>query len=220
MPRIATKPSGLADDQQRDDDADQAQRDDAQHQEQAAEALQLHHQERSASGAASPAPRRRPRPANWRSPRPCRRRRCGSRSAGLRCSFSISGASACDGGRRRDPGATSACTVRVGTRSRRQISGYSCSKSNVAIWLSGTVRPFGSGICRARSVDSEHALLVECPRDDVDEIDVVAHLRDGVPGHTVFIASASVLRAQAEQPGLVLVDADADLCAPAPSSRS
>ena len=66
--------------------------------------------------------------------------------AGARSATTLSG---------RTPGATSARTVSVGTRSRRQTSGYSCSYSKVANWLSATVRPLGSGTCRVRSVGSE-----------------------------------------------------------------
>ncbi len=45
------------------------------------------------------------------------------------------------------PGGTSPCTVSVGTRSRLQRSGVSCSKLREASWFKGTVRPDGSGIC-------------------------------------------------------------------------
>ena len=53
------------------------------------------------------------------------------------------------------PGTTSACTVTVGLRSRRQTMGYSWSYSTEAIWPSGTVLPLGSGTCRVRMVDSD-----------------------------------------------------------------
>ena len=73
----------------------------------------------------------------------------------LALSFSTAGASVRTAASGVAPEATSACTVNVGTRRRRQTSGYSCSNSKVATWLSGTVRPFGSGSCSARKVDSE-----------------------------------------------------------------
>ena len=43
------------------------------------------------------------------------------------------------------PGVTSARTVRVGVRSRRQTIGGSCACSKVAKAPSATVRPEGSG---------------------------------------------------------------------------
>jgi hypothetical protein len=70
-------------------------------------------------------------------------------------SFSTAGASDRTAASGVAPEATSACTVKVGTRWRRQINGNSCSKSKVATWLSGTVRPFGNGSCSARKVESE-----------------------------------------------------------------
>ena len=52
------------------------------------------------------------------------------------------------------------------------------SYSNVANWLSGTVRPFGSGMQLTKR-RKRKALLVGRAHDDIDEIDVVANLRDG-----------------------------------------
>ena len=43
------------------------------------------------------------------------------------------------------PGTTSACTVTVGLRSRRQTMGYSWPYSTEAIWLSGTVEESDKG---------------------------------------------------------------------------
>src|SRR5215470_3085432 len=57
----------------------------------------------------------------------------------------------------RRPGTTSACTVRVGTRSRRHTIGYSWLYSKLAIWRSGTTFPSRSGICSDR-IDSSDVL--------------------------------------------------------------
>ena len=53
------------------------------------------------------------------------------------------------------PATTSARTVRVGTRLRRQTSGNSCSSLKVANWLSGTMRPLGVATCSELSVSNE-----------------------------------------------------------------
>ena len=52
-------------------------------------------------------------------------------------------------------GVTSARTVSVGTRSRRQTSGNSCSSTNVANCCSGTMRPLGVGTCSELKVSNE-----------------------------------------------------------------
>ena len=54
------------------------------------------------------------------------------------------------------PGTTSARTVSVGTRSRRHISGSSCSSEKVANWRNGTMRPPGVATCSELS-DSNDA---------------------------------------------------------------
>ena len=63
----------------------------------------------------------------------------------LAFSAAICGASDCTTVAACVPGARSACTVTVGSRSLRQTMGYSWPYSTEAIWLSGTVFPFGSG---------------------------------------------------------------------------
>ena len=63
----------------------------------------------------------------------------------LASSAAIFGARSCTTVAACVPAARSACTVTVGRRSRRQTMGYSWPYSTDAIWLSGTVRPFGSG---------------------------------------------------------------------------
>ena len=50
---------------------------------------------------------------------------------------------------------TSARTVSVGTRSRRQTSGNSCSSTKVANCFSGTIRPLGVGTCSDASVSND-----------------------------------------------------------------
>ena len=62
------------------------------------------------------------------------------------------GASACTTMSGSTPRSTSARTVSVGTRSRRQTSGNSCSSAKVANCFSGTMRPLGVGICSEASV--------------------------------------------------------------------
>lgn len=61
---------------------------------------------------------------------------------------------AVDGSR---PGTTSACTVRVGIRSRRQTIGYSWVYSKLAIWRNGTTFPSRRGIYSER-IDSSDVL--------------------------------------------------------------
>ena len=112
------------------------------------------------------------------------------------------------------PGATSACTVSVGTRSRRQISGVFLLV--VEAWRtasSGTVRPLGSGDLQVAQRRERERAPRRRARDDVDEIDVVAHLRDRRAGDDGVELLGERLRAQAEQARLVLVDADAHACA-------
>ena len=53
------------------------------------------------------------------------------------------------------PGTTSACTVSVGIRSRRQTIGYSWVYSKLAIWRNGTTFPSRRGICSERIDSSE-----------------------------------------------------------------
>ena len=90
---------------------------------------------------------------------------------------SIFGASASTTSSGSTPRLTSARTVSVGTRLRRQTSGYSWSSTNVANWLSGTIRPLGVGTCSELQGLERDPLLVGGARDDVDQVDVVAHLR-------------------------------------------
>ena len=53
------------------------------------------------------------------------------------------------------PGVTSARTVSVGTRSRRQTSGNSCSSVKVANCRNGTMRPLGVATCSELSDSNE-----------------------------------------------------------------
>ena len=53
------------------------------------------------------------------------------------------------------PGVTSARTVSVGTRSRRQTSGSSCSSEKVANCRNGTMRPLGVATCSELSDSNE-----------------------------------------------------------------
>ena len=55
----------------------------------------------------------------------------------------------------RSPGSTSACTVKVGTRFRRQTIGYSWVYSKLAIWRNGTTLPSRNGICSERIHSSD-----------------------------------------------------------------
>ena len=106
---------------------------------------------------------------------------------------------------------TSARTVSVGTRSRRQTSGNSCSSANVANCRSGTMRPLGVGTCSELKRLERHPLVVGGARDHVDEIDVVAQLRDGRAGDGGVEHGRERARADAQPARLVLVDVDADL---------
>ena len=176
--------------QQRRHDADQPERSHAEDQQQALKALQFDHQDRqhdeqhdrhdrddrglrflallhgSADGDAVGTRQGLARP----------------RSLGASAVTTVSGSA---------PGLMLACTVRVGTRSRRQTTGYSCSYPNVANWLSGTVRPFGQRHLHCAQGRKRHPLLVRRPRHDVDQIDVVAHLCDRGTGYYCVEYAAS-----------------------------
>ena len=54
------------------------------------------------------------------------------------------------------------------------------------------------------------ALFVGCSGQDVDEVDAVPDLRNGFARHHAVHDRGNRLRAQAQQPRLILVDADAD----------
>ena len=112
------------------------------------------------------APWRRPRPANWRFPRPCRRRRCGSPWAGSARNFSIAGASASTAPQASASAATSASTVRVGTRWRRQISGIFL----LEIERRDLAQRHGAAVRQRQLQGAQRrqraALFVERPRDD------------------------------------------------------
>ena len=75
------------------------------------------------------------------------------------------------------PGSTSARTVSVGTRSRRQTSGNSCSSVKRANCCSGTIRPLGVGTWREerRSKDTRWSLVA---RATTVTGDVVTQLGD------------------------------------------
>ena len=160
QPRMATKPSGRPDGSSAATTPIRPERRHAQHDEQPAEAPQLEHQhgehdqQHDRHHGHDRGLRRR------RSPRPCRRPRCRSPAAGPAGAARSPSSSPATTPAGSCPGATSAWTVSVGTRSRRQISGKSWANSNEANWLSGTVRPLGSGTCRVGSVVERHALLV------------------------------------------------------------
>ena len=211
MPRIATKPSGSPEDQQRRDHADQRHRHDDEHDEQTLKAPQLDHQEGEHDATASAARRRSPRPATSRSPRRCRRPRCGSPPAGrhsVRRSPARAWRSTASGS---TPGATSACTVSVGTRSRRQTSGNSWSiveGRELAERHGASVGQRHLDVAQRRERD---ALLVGRPRDDIDEIDVVAHLRDGRAGDHGVQHAAPAPASSGPAVAPVLVDIDPDL---------
>ena len=90
------------------------------------------------------------------------------------------------------------------------------SYSNEANWLSGTVRPLGSGTCRVGRVESETRCSSVARATHVDEIDVVADLRHRRAGDHRVEHAGQRLGAQAEQARLVLVDRG---CAPRASAR-
>ena len=55
------------------------------------------------------------------------------------------------------------------------------------------------------------ALFVRRTCDDIDQIDIVAHLGNGGAGYDGIQNAGQCLRAEAKQAGLVLVDANAHL---------
>ena len=114
-----------------------------------------------------------------RSPRRCRRPRCDTRPGRLALSFSTAGAERGDHGlgqsirEPRRPARSS-----VGTRSRRQTNGNSCSKSkrrDLAERHRASVRQRHLQGAQGRERD---ALLVGRARETIDQIDAVPHLRD------------------------------------------
>ena len=74
------------------------------------------------------------------------------------------------------------------------------------------MRPLGSGTCRSRSVVERDARARRVARAiDIDEIDVVAHLRDGRPRRPCCRTLANVCELRPSRARLVLVDADPQL---------
>ena len=136
---------------------------------------------------------------------------CVRPAAASRRTRRLSGASAPTTTSGSTPRVTSARTVSVGTRSRRQTSGNSWSSTKVANCRSGTIRPLGVGTCSELRRLERNALVVGGARHDVDEIDVVAQLRDRRPGDRSVERRGQAPRADAEPARLVLVDADPDL---------
>ena len=176
QPRSATKPSGRPEGEQGRDHADQPQRCHGEDDEQPAEALELEHQHGEHDQQHHRHHGHHRGLGVRRSPRPCRRSRRYSPAAGPAGTSRSRPRARPRPSAGSLPGITSAWTVRVGTRSRRQISGKSWVYSNDANWLSGTVRPLGSGTCRVGRVVSDDALLVGGAGEHVDEVDVVADL--------------------------------------------
>ena len=209
---MATKPSGWPEQQQRGDDADQAQRHDAQDQEQPAEALQLDHQHGDHDE---------------------QHQRHDGDDRGLRLRAFLDGAADLDVRRPAAGSASSSATaaasasttasgstpgIDVGPHGQgrhagraARSAGIPARNSKVANWLSGTVRPPGSGTCMVRSVDSETRCSSVARGDDVDQVDVVAHLGHDRAGHAAVQHGRRACRAEAEQARLVLVDAHAQL---------
>ena len=81
------------------------------------------------------------------------------------------------------------------------------------------MRPLGSGTCKVLQGSKRDPLFIRRTGNDVDQIDIVAHLRIGAPDMTVF-STPRCLRAQAQQACLVLIDTNRAPCAPAPSNRN
>ena len=88
--------------------------------------------------------------------------------------------------------------------------GYSWPYSTEAIWLSGTVRPFGSGNLERPDSRQRRALLGGGPDQDVDQPNSAAHLRGGDAGQDCVHSLGQILGAHAQETGLVLVDLDPD----------
>ncbi len=81
------------------------------------------------------------------------------------------------------PGATSDWTVSVGSRSRRQMSGWSwvyVEGRELAQRHRPPVRQRHRKVAQGRD---RHGLSADRPGDDVDEVDVVANLGDRLAGH-------------------------------------
>ena len=109
------------------------------------------------------------------------------------------------------PGVTSACTVSVGTRSRRQTTGAACVYSNdreLAERHRATVRKRNRQLAQRRE---RRSFFVGRAHHHIDQIDVVAHLRDGDSGDDRVHHTGKRIRAQAEKTRLVLVDLDPHL---------
>ena len=210
MPRIATKPSGLPEDQQRRDNADEAHRNDAQDQGQAAETVQLSHQEQEHQEQ--------------------HQGHLGE-DRGLRLRAFLDGAAGVDAIAFRQ-----ACVELLDRRSQRPHRGFG-RRAGGDIGLDRQCRhalappdqrefllEFESrdlaerhrASVRERKLQRSQGrerdpLLVLGAGDDIDEIDVVAHLGDRRPGHHRVQDLGQRLRAQAQKPGLILIDLDAHL---------
>ena len=166
-------------------------------------------------------PWRRPTPAIARSPRPSHRPRCDSPSAGLRSAsqqLESSDRAAASGVAR---AWTSACTVNVGTLSAPP--NQTDIPDRIRKSRSGSAAPCGrsgAAVAGRAELTERDALFVIRPRDDVDEIDAVAHLRDRRSRRHRVQNPSQRLRTQPQKPGLLLIDVDAHLDGTVRSNRS
>ena len=96
------------------------------------------------------------------------------------------------------PGATSACTVTMGSRCRRQIIGGSSSWESCADCPSGTLPPSAPQHQVAQRLELG-ALARNGPRDDVDEVCAVTQLRDPRNRQNGIDVVGELLRTDAER---------------------
>src|SRR5215831_5541147 len=204
------EPERFLENEKRGDDPDQPHRNDAQDEEKTAKAVQLHHQDGD-DDEQHQGNHREDRSLRLRAllDRPAHRNVIGPRQSGLqRCNR---------GGKRGNDSLRRRALRDVGLDGERGDSVAAPDQRKFPLELEGGELAERNGAaarkCKLQIAQrlQRNALLVGRPDEHVDEIDPIAHLGDRRAGHHGVEHRSYGLRAQPQQPRLVLIDADANL---------